>query len=49
LANARYRLIIAGNSAQTDILVGPVRMWSGVRSDVPWLQLDLAAAGATSR
>ncbi|HTI63961.1 MAG TPA: AAA family ATPase [Gemmatimonadaceae bacterium] len=49
LADARYRLIIAGNSAQTDILVGPVRMWTGVQPDVPWLQLDLAAAGAASR
>ena len=41
LDSTRYRLVIAGNSAQTDILVGQVRMWTGVPSDIRWLDLDL--------
>ena len=41
LDSSRYRLVIAGNSAQTDILVGEVRMWTGVPSDIRWLDLDL--------
>lgn len=39
--DARYRLILGGNSAQTDILVGNIQMWTGVRSDIPWIDLDL--------
>ena len=49
IGNARYRLVIGGNSAQTDILVGSVQMWNGVRSDIPWIDLDLRSTGQSHR
>jgi hypothetical protein len=33
-----YRIIIAGNSVGTRMLVGPVDVWEGVKSDVDWLR-----------
>jgi DNA-binding SARP family transcriptional activator/DNA-binding transcriptional ArsR family regulator len=32
----RYRIWIAGNSANTRILAGPLEVWSGVKRDVEW-------------
>ena len=36
----RYRILIAGNSADTKILVGPLQVWRGVRKDIDWAVVD---------
>jgi len=32
----RYRILLAGNSAGTNVVVGPVEVWTGVRRDLAW-------------
>ena len=49
IGNARYRLVIGGNSMQTDMLVGSLQMWNGVRSDIPWIDRDLRSTGLSHR
>jgi hypothetical protein len=46
--DARYRVITGGNSAWTEILVGPLDVWQGVRTDVDWTLLDGTATTATT-
>ncbi|MCC7134381.1 MAG: AAA family ATPase [Gemmatimonadales bacterium] len=41
----RYRIILAGNSVGTKVLVGPLRAWRGVRRDIDWAAVDTARAG----
>jgi len=43
-----YRVVTYGNSAWTRILVGPLQVWQGVRSDVDWTSLTAEAAGPTA-
>jgi DNA-binding SARP family transcriptional activator len=40
-----YHAVIGGNSAGTRILIGAVEMWTGVRNDIPWSQLELLRTG----
>jgi hypothetical protein len=35
-----YRVLIEGKSVGTRILVGPLEVWEGVRTDVDWASLD---------
>ena len=37
--SARYLVMIAGNSVGSRMLVGPVTIWEGVRTDVDWLRI----------
>ena len=32
----RYRLFLDGNSAGTNLIVGPVEVWEGVRTNLNW-------------
>ena len=34
-----YRVIVEGNSVDTEILVGPLEVWTGIRKDVDWSRL----------
>ncbi|HEU4697730.1 MAG TPA: AAA family ATPase, partial [Gemmatimonadales bacterium] len=36
----RFRVLIQGNSVDTQILAGPVEVWEGVRGDVDWTALE---------
>ncbi len=38
--NHRFRVVIMGKSFHTEVLVGPVTVWQGVRNDVDWSALD---------
>ncbi len=38
--NARYRVWLEGNSAGTNLVVGPVELWRGIRQDLDWQLLD---------
>ena len=35
-----FRLMLFGKSVRTKILVGPLQVWQGVRSDIDWSALD---------
>ena len=41
------RVNLSGNSVGTKMLVGPLQVWTGVKSDIAWSVLD--SAGASSR
>lgn len=39
-ASARYRVVLAGSSVGTKMLIGPLQVWTGVRRDVDWSRVD---------
>ena len=41
----QYRILIAGNSVDTKVLVGPLQVWLGVRKDIDWSVVDPSGAG----
>jgi DNA-binding SARP family transcriptional activator len=45
----RYWVVVEGNSLGNHMLVGPLHVWDGVRSDIDWSQLDKPAGPVTSR
>jgi hypothetical protein len=44
----RYLVVLEGNSLGNRMLVGPLHVWDGVRSDIDWSQLDKPAGPLTS-
>ncbi len=44
-----YRIVIAGNSADTKVLVGPLQVWRGVRKDIDWALVDPGRAGSRTK
>ncbi len=45
----RYRIFIAGNSADTKILVGPLQVWRGVRKDIDLAVVDPSRVGSRTK
>ena len=44
-----FRLIVQGQSVGTDVLVGPLTVWSGVKAGVDWRAIDRRDSAAAMR